>query len=166
MFKIVVGASKICSPLRRTLPSAGPPKISRFFLSRHNFRSFLPSLGAFSWNFGGVFESQKLKCARLGSGCGVKPRRLRGRRGFTRQPENSKRAHFRALAPLRFKTPPKFHEKTPREREERKKNCGERGKKARNFGLPQFGPHPSGRHPSGPCFCPPWETGGWGAGLA
>ena len=36
---------------------------------------------------------------------------LRGRRGFTRQPENSKRAHFREPA---LQTPPKFHEKTPK----------------------------------------------------
>ena len=33
----------------------GPPKISLFFsLSRRKIRSFLPSLGVFSWNFGGV----------------------------------------------------------------------------------------------------------------
>ena len=64
------------------------------------------------------------------SGCRVKPQRLWGRRGFTRQPENSKRAHFRAPA---LQTPPKFHEKTPRERK-KKENCGGGGKKARNFG--------------------------------
>ena len=35
----------------------GGPKISRFFpLSRHKIRSFLPSLGVFSWNFGGVLK--------------------------------------------------------------------------------------------------------------
>ena len=45
--------------------------------------------------------------------CRVKPRRWRlwGRGGFTRQPENSKRAHFRAAA---LQTPPIFHEKTPK----------------------------------------------------
>ena len=33
----------------------GGPEISRFFsLSRRKIRSFLPSLGVFSWNFGGV----------------------------------------------------------------------------------------------------------------
>ena len=33
------------------------PKISRFFsLSRHEIHSFLPSLGVFSWNFGGVLK--------------------------------------------------------------------------------------------------------------
>ena len=35
----------------------GGPKISRFFsLSRHKIRSFLPSLGVFSWNLV-VFEA-------------------------------------------------------------------------------------------------------------
>ena len=37
---------------------------------------------------------------------------VRSRRGFTPQPEISKRAHLRAPA---LQTPPKFHEKTPRE---------------------------------------------------
>ena len=39
-------------------PFPGPPKISLFFfsLSRRKIRSFLPSLGVFSLNFGGVFE--------------------------------------------------------------------------------------------------------------
>ena len=33
----------------------GGLKVSRFFsLSRHNFHSFVPLLGVFSWNFGGV----------------------------------------------------------------------------------------------------------------
>ena len=93
--------------------------------------------------------------------------RLRGRRGFTRQPENSKRAHFRVPA---LQTPPKFHEKDPQEKEERM-NCGGRGKKERNFGRsgggrsgggwsgggwsgrgavpPPFGPHSSGPNFSG-----------------
>ena len=75
-------------PLDR--PSPGPPKISLFFSrSRRKIRSFLPSLGVVSWNFGGVFEGRDpLMCPFGFSGCRVKPRRLRGRRGFTRQPEN------------------------------------------------------------------------------
>ena len=89
------------------------------------------------------------------------PERAAGAR--TRQPENSKRAHFRAPA---LQTPPKFHEKTPRERK-KKENCGgRREKKARNYGLPTLrgstlrgstlrgptlrGSTPSGPHPSGP----------------
>ena len=66
--------------------------------------------------------------------CRVKPRRLSGRWGFTRQPENSKRAHLRVPA---LQTPPKFHERTSREREREKKgaNGSGRGKKEeRNFG--------------------------------
>ena len=62
-----------------------------------------------------------------------------GPRGFTRQPENSKRAHLRVPA---LQTPPNFHEKTPREREKERKWGREREKKARNFGPPAFGPPP------------------------
>ena len=92
------------------------------------------------------------------SGCRVKPRRLRGRRGFTGQPENSKRAHLSAPT---LQTPPKFHERTPKERK-KKENCGgRREKKARNFGPPTLrgstlrgstlrGPTLRGPHPSGP----------------
>ena len=50
-------------PFRRT----DRPKISLFFpLSRLKIPSFCFSLGAFSWNFGGVLKAGKLKCARLG----------------------------------------------------------------------------------------------------
>ena len=98
-------------PLDR--PSPGPPfpwttqNFALFFsLSRRKIRSFLPSLGVFSLNFGGVFEDRDAQMCTFGlSGCRVKQRRLRGRRGFTRQPENSKRAHLRAPA---LQTPPKF----------------------------------------------------------
>ena len=134
-------------------PSPGPPKISRFFsLSRRKIRFFLPSLGVFSWNFGGVFEGWETKmCTFRFSGCRVKPRRFRGRRGFTRQPENSKRAHLSAPA---LQTPPKFHEKTPRE-----------GRKSAKFWAPHpssphffwvWARHPSGPHPSGPHFFWVW----------
>ena len=68
--------------------------------------------------------------------------------GFTRQPENSKRAHLSAPA---FQTPPKFHEKTPRERR-KKENCGGRGEKTREMlALPTLRPpHPSVPPPFGP----------------
>ena len=38
-------------------PKGGRPKISLFFfpLFHHNFLSFFPLLGVFSWNVGGVF---------------------------------------------------------------------------------------------------------------
>ena len=143
------------------------PKFRFFPLSRRKIRSFLPSLGVLSWNFGGVLKTKTLKCARLGSlGCRVKPRRLRGRRGFTRQPENSKRAHLSAPA---LQTPPKFHEKTPREGRRTNFAAGEGKKKREILGLPPFRPHfwpppfrpplflgwgshPSGPHPSGSHF--------------
>ena len=59
------------------------------------------------------------------SGCRVKPRWLWGIRGFTRQPENSQRAHFR---PPALQTPPKFNERTSK-RGRKNENCGGRGKK-------------------------------------
>ena len=84
------------------------------------------------------------------SGCRVKPRRLSGRWSFTRQPENSKRAHFRAPA---LQAPPKFHEKTSkRERRRTKMRAGE--KKSAKFWAPHTsgptpGPHPFWGTPSG-----------------
>ena len=115
-------------------PSAGPPKFRFFFpLSRHNFLSFFPLFRVLSLNFGGVFEGRDPEMCTFGlSSCRVKPQRLLGRRGFIRQPENSKRAHFRALV---LQTTPKFHEGPPRE-EERKKHVAGEGKKARNFAPP------------------------------
>ena len=67
-------------------------------------------------------------------------RRLWGRRCFTRQPENSKRAHLRVPA---LQTPPKFHETTPKRRI---KILAVERKKARNFGHPTHrGPPPPDR---------------------
>ena len=62
-------------------PQGGEPKISRFFsLSRHKIRSFLPSLGVSSWNFGGVFEELagegKKKERTFGRSGGGSPRRV------------------------------------------------------------------------------------------
>ena len=61
---------------------------------------------------------------------GVKPRRPRSRRGFTPQPENSKRAHFRAPA---FKNTTKIQREDPPEREEKNEFFGGRGKKRAKF---------------------------------
>ena len=58
-----------------------------------------------------------------------------GRRGLTRQPENSKRAHLSAPA---LQTPPKFHEKDQK-RGKNNEKTGARGKKARNFWPPPWG---------------------------
>ena len=67
---------------------------------------------------------------------------------------------------LRFKTPPKFHGKTPqRERHNENETVAEREEKARNFGPPTLsglhpsGPHPSGPHPSGPHRSGPHRSG-------
>ena len=73
---------------------------------------------------------------------GLQPRRLWGRRGFTRQPENSKRALFRVGA---LQTPPKFHEKTPKREREENEFCG--GRKREILGLPTLRPLPFGAPP-------------------
>ena len=49
---------------------------------------------------------------------------------FTRQPENSKRAH---LIPLALQTPPKFHEEDQKRRKKRKKIGAGEGKKKREI---------------------------------
>ena len=67
----------------------------------------------------------------------------------------SKRAHFR---PPALQTQPKFHEKTPRERETKNETGGGRWKKSAKVWAPHpSGPHPSGPHPSGPHFSGFWE---------
>ena len=106
-----------------TRPCRGPP----FPLDRPKFRFFFPvppqnsffsslSGGVFSLNSGWCFwrpEPLNVHVWALGLSCETPAAPTRpGRRGFTRQPENSKRAHLSAPA---LQTPPKFHEKTPRE---------------------------------------------------
>ena len=143
-------------PLSPRPPSAGPlpadPSSTRPPL-RPKFRVSLSlSLCVFSLNSGGFCEDRDPQMCTFGlSGCGVKPQ-LRGRRGFTRYPENSKRT-----GPRRFKTPPKFHEKTPRERDKKSENWWrERKKKTRNFEPSTLrGPTlrgPTLRGPAPPCM--------------
>ena len=74
-----------------------------------------------------------------------------------------------ALGP-RLRTPPKFHERTPkREKKERQLWRGE-GKKREILGSPPFVAPPFGAPPFGAptlartVFCPPQKTGGWGGG--
>ena len=111
------------------------PKFRSFFsLSRRKIRSFLPSLGVFSLNFGGVLKTGTLKCARLGS------------------------PNVHIGAPRRFK----HHQNStrrPPEREEKNKFCGWTGKNSAKFRAnhpsgPHFfcvwAPHPSNPHPSNP----------------
>ena len=74
--------------------------------------------------------------------------RLLGRRGFTRQPENSQRAHFRA--PALQKHHPNSTKGPPRERR-KKENCGGgEGESAKFWALPPFGPPPFGAPPHTP----------------
>ena len=79
-----------------------------------------------------------------------------GRRGFTRQPE-SPNVHI--SGPPALQTPPKFHERTPRERK-KKENCGGRREKKREIlgcpaegcpaeGCPAEGGSPEGGSPEG-----------------
>ena len=57
------------------------------------------------------------------------------------------RAHLRVPA---LQTPPKFHEKTPRERKKERKWRRERENKREILGSPPSGPHPAGPHTAGP----------------
>ena len=78
----------------------------------------------------------------------------------TRQPENSKRAL------RRIKTPPKFHEKTPRETQW-ERNGGGKGKKKREIlGPPPFGAPPFGASLFLGLGPPPFEAPPFEAGLA
>ena len=83
------------------------------------------------------------------TGCRVKPQRLRGRWSFTRQLENSKRAHLRAPT---LQTPPKFHEKTP-QRKQKEQKWGRECKNAQHFGPPIL------RDPRGPTLQRPIFSG-------
>ena len=85
------------------------------------------------------------------SGCGVKPRRLRGPPGFHTTTRDSKRAHLTAPA---LQTPRKFHEKNPSQRDTmRAKRWREREEKARNVGPPTLRGHTlRGRTLRGPTF--------------
>ena len=122
-----------CGPGRVGARRVGGPKFRFFFfsLSCRKFHSSGGLLVEFWW-----FGQGAQMCAFGLSGCRVKPR---GRWGFTRQPENSKRAHFRDPA---LQTPLKFNEKTQRERE--KKESG--GKKNAKFRVS----HPSAEGKGGP----------------
>ena len=123
-------------------PSPGPPKISLFFFPLPPQNSFFSSLsGCLLVDFWLCDEDRDPQMCTFGlSGCRVKPRRLRGRRGFTRQPEISNRAHLSAPA---LQTPPKFHEKTPREGRKERILRRDKEKKREILGPPPFGPHPS-----------------------
>ena len=137
-------------------PSAGPLRrtaqnFALFFPSPPQFSFFLLSLGGpfveFWW---GLKRRGAQMCTFgvLGRSCetlAAPPDRAAGAR--TRQPENSKRAYFRA--PALQKPHQNSTKGPPQEREERKLWRGGK-KKARNFGPPTLGCPPFGAHPSGP----------------
>ena len=132
-----------------------PPKISLFFSSPATIFILSSSLGGPFVEFLVVFlKAGTLEMCTFGlSGCRVKPRRLWGSRGFTRQPENSKRAHFRAPSASNTTKIPRHD---PQERKERKKIVAGKGKKSAKFWPPTFrGLHfflvwlPQQGHPSG-----------------
>ena len=136
-------------------PSPGPalpldrPKFRSFFtLSRRTIRSFLPSLGVFSLNFGGVFEGRDPQMCTFGlSGCRVKPRRPHqtGPPGLAHDSPRTPNVHISGH--LRFKTPPKFH--TLRAPTLRASTL--RAPTFSGFGHPPFGaPTLRAPHPSGP----------------
>ena len=76
--------------------------------------------------------------------------------GASHDSPNSKRAHFRAPT---VRTPPKLHERTPRERRKKRQLWWERGKKREIVGSPPFGPprfgSPTLRGPTLSRFGPP-----------
>ena len=111
---------------RRLGPRRVGPKCRAFLsLSRRNFHSFFSLWGLLVEFWLWLKRPGAQMCTFGLSGCRVKPRRLRG---FTRQPENYKRAHLRVPA---FNHTTKIQRNDPQENE----NCGGRGKKkARNFG--------------------------------
>ena len=136
-------------------PKGGGPKISRIW-PEIVFFVFWPSVcvssrflvgvfkifGGCLLDFGGLSAGPPLlrrsalpRTAGPISGCCVKLRRFWGRRGFTQQPENSKRAHLSAPA---LQTPPKFHQKNP-ERGRKERILRREEKKSEILGGPREG---------------------------
>ena len=66
----------------------GSPKFRVFFPPPLHFRSYCLSLGVFSWNFGGVFESRDPQMCTFGI-CRVNPRRPPKRRIAGEGPNNT-----------------------------------------------------------------------------
>ena len=139
-------------------PSPGPPKISLFFFlsPARNFLSVLLLWEVCLVELLVVFLKTGVAQMHVVGSLVVVwnpggPTRPGCRQGFTRQPENSKRAHLSVPA---LQTPPKFHEKTPRERRKNEISGGREKKKREIFRAPTpFGPPlflGSGLHSSGP----------------
>ena len=134
-------------------------------------------LRTFLWSIGLVYyvghpQPPQSYWARVYCGCQPGPTRVALHPGrMMEKPERQPYIHWttfydfeetRNIELCSYKTPPKFHEKTPREGRKERILRREREKKREilglhpsgptfsGFGPPPFGPHPSGPHPSGP----------------
>ena len=87
------------------------------------------------------------RCGPRGVG-GPNPQKVGARRMGVPERWGPPRAQMCAFQGPGFrKTPPKFHERTPRERRKNENCCG-RGKKSENLGRPAAGGPPEGRGPA------------------
>ena len=145
-------------------PSPGPPCRSFCPLSSRKIRSFLPSLGVFSLNFGGVFEGRNPQIYTFGlSGCPCETWAAPPDRAAGASHDSPRTPNVHISGPRRFK----HHQnstKRPQERGRKEERIlrRDRGKKARNFGPPHpANPLLANPHPSGPTFSglgpPPFE---------
>ena len=132
------------TPLRWTTPRRTAQNIALFFpLPPSIFALFVSLSGCLLVEFWWCFRRRGNSNGHIWT---LGLWRLWGRRGFTRQPENSKRAHLRLPA---LETPPKFNEKTPKATQKERKWDETRQNKF-------WALHPSGSHfcwfgpPSGP----------------
>ena len=114
---VVVVVVMVRTPLRRTAPSPGPPRISLFFFSLPpKISFFLLSLGVFSLKFGGVFEAlEPLNVHDWAHGLSCEPRRPRSRgkqwsprrttaSGFKARAALVRFSHLLGVVPLRFQS--------------------------------------------------------------
>ena len=129
-----VGARRV-GPRRVGARTVGAQNFALFFsLSRHNFHYSFSLLGS-SRGILVVFEAPGPSNVHVWSSRAVvcEPRRpgLVGPPGFHTTAREPKRAHLNAPA---LQTPPKFNERTPRERKKNENCGGRREKKERNFG--------------------------------
>ena len=124
------------------------PEFRSFFsIPRLHFRSFSPSLGVFSLNFGGVFEGRGPEMARLEfSGCHVRAPATSGPPGLHTTARELQTCTIEG--PNASNTTKIPREDTPREGRKERILWREREKKKREisgpppFGAPPFGPSP------------------------
>ena len=136
--------------LRRTTFRRTAQNFALFFPLPPPFSLFFCLSGCLLVEFWWCLKAGTLKCPRLEfSGCRVKPRRPQSSWGFTRLPENSKRAHWRVPG---ASNTTKIPREDTRERQKERKWGQEREKSAKIWAPPPSGPHPSGVCSSMLCF--------------